>query len=389
MPASDVRLVTSSSITRGARVAINASVVGGNPTGLGIYSIKLTQALDRVRNDLVVYSSRPQAFGPIMASIRSSPISARPDYGLRGHLVRVLWLQSGLHARMRAGGQRALLNTVPEGVLALGVPQVTVIHDLIPMMFPPDYPRQQHYFRFFVPRVLRLSRLVVANSEYTRRSVIDQFRIPAVKVRVIYPGCDTDAFHAEENQAPLEYHQDFPFLYVGNLLPHKNVLRLLDALAIVRRHHRCRLIIRGEGRPSYVAAVRERVERLGLQDAVTFMGYTDAATLRELYRRAACMVLPSLGEGFGLPVLEAMACGTPVITTSTSSLPEVAGQAAVMVDPRDTDELAAAMVRVLSDKTLREELRHRGLARAAMFSWRRAADEMSRALDEALVEGPR
>jgi glycosyltransferase involved in cell wall biosynthesis len=112
----------------------------------------------------------------------------------------------------------------------------------------------------------------------------------------------------------------------------------------------------------------------------------DAATLRQLYRRATCMVLPSLGEGFGLPVLEAMACGTPVITASTCSLPEVAGQAAVMVDPHDTEQLAGAMVRVLTDKALREELRHKGLVQAAMFSWRRTAEEMSRALDQALAE---
>jgi glycosyltransferase involved in cell wall biosynthesis len=372
-----------------AGVAINASVVGENPTGLGIYSINLVRALDRVRDDLVVYSSRPDAFGPIGAPIRPSPVAGRPDYGLRGHFVRVLWLQSGLRAGIRAAGQRALLNTVPEGVLGLGVPQVTVVHDLIPLMFPPDYPRQQHYFRFFVSRVLHLSRLVVADSDYTRRSVIERFRLPAAKVRVVYPGYDTDTFHANGSAPPGQTLPDVNFLYVGNLLPHKNVLRLLDALAIVRRHHRCRLIIRGEGRPSHVAAVRQRVERLGLQDDVTFMGYTGAATLRQLYRRATCLVLPSLGEGFGLPVLEAMACGTPVITAATTSLPEVAGEAAVMVDPGDTEQLAEAMIRVLGDKTLREELGHKGVAQAARFTWRRTADAMSRLLDEAAVQCPR
>jgi glycosyltransferase involved in cell wall biosynthesis len=385
-PVPDRSAETPLPVTRDARVAINAAVVGGNPTGLGIYSIKLVRGLDSILNDLVVYSSRPDAFGSIAAPVRPSPVWGRPDYGLRGHFFRVLWLQSGLRARTLAARRRVLLNTVPEGVLALPIPQVTVVHDLIPLMFPPDYPRQQHYFRFFVSRVLRLSRLVVADSEYTRRGVIERFRISPMKVRVIYPGCDSDVFHVDGNHQPEGSSEDLHFLHVGNLLPHKNVLRLLDALAIVRRYHRCRLIIRGEGRASYVAVVRERVERLGLQDAVTFIGYVDAATLRQLYRRATCMVLPSLGEGFGLPVLEAMACGTPVITASTCSLPEVAGQAAVMVDPHDTEQLAGAMVRVLTDKALREELRHKGLVQAAMFSWRRTAEEMSRALDQALAE---
>jgi glycosyltransferase involved in cell wall biosynthesis len=385
-PASNLSDELPSPATRDTRVAVNAAVVGGNPTGLGIYSIKLVRGLDSIRSDLVVYSSRRQAFGSIAAPVRPAPVWARPDYGLRGHFLRVLWLQSGLRARMLAGSRRVLLNTVPEGVLAFGIPQVTVVHDLIPLMFPPDYPRQQHYFRFFVSRVLRRSRLVVADSEFTRRAVIERFEIPAMKVRVIYPGCDSDAFHVDGDHQLAGDSGDPHFLYVGNLLPHKNVLRLLDALAIVRRHHRCRLIIRGEGRASYVAVVRARVERLGLRNAVTFMGYTGTATLQQLYRRATCMVLPSLGEGFGLPVLEAMACGTPVITASTSSLPEVAGQAAVLVDPRDTEQLAGAMARVLTDKTLREDLRHRGLVQAAMFSWRRTAEEMSRALDEALAE---
>src|SRR5262249_33670761 len=162
---------TPTPVGRDARVAINAAVVGGNPTGLGIYSIKLVQALDRIRSDFVVYSSRPEAFGTVAARVRPSPVWARPDYGLRGHVLRVLWLQSGLRTRMLAAGRRALLNTVPEGILALRVPQVSVVHDLIPLMFPPNYPRQQHYFRFFVSRVLHRSRLVVADSEYTRRSV--------------------------------------------------------------------------------------------------------------------------------------------------------------------------------------------------------------------------
>ena len=119
----DCRAETSPPVVPDARVAINAAIVGGNPTGLGIYSIKLVRGLDRVRDDLVVYSSRPEAFGAIAAPIRSSPVRARPDYGLRGHFVRFLWLQSRLRALMQATGRRALLNTVPEGVLALRVPR--------------------------------------------------------------------------------------------------------------------------------------------------------------------------------------------------------------------------------------------------------------------------
>src|SRR5262249_44408686 len=138
-------------------------------------------------------------------------------------------------------------------------------------------------------------------------------------------------------------------LYVGNLLPHKNLLSLLDALAIVRRRYRARLIIRGDGQPTYARAGRGRVETLGLAGAVTFQGYAGEHALRDLYAHAACLVLPSLREGFGLPVLEAMACGTPVITSNSSSLPEVGGDAALRVDPHDAIDLSDAMHRVLTD----------------------------------------
>jgi glycosyltransferase involved in cell wall biosynthesis len=118
---------------------------------------------------------------------------------------------------------------------------------------------------------------------------------------------------------------------------------------------------------------------------VSFLGYTTEKTMRDLYSRAACLVLPSLGEGFGLPVLEAMACGTPVVTAAVSSLPEVAGDAALMVNPHDSLEVAEAMFRVLSDPDLSQDLRERGLRQAAGFTWRRTGEGISRLLDETLA----
>ena len=369
-----------------ARVGVNACIVGGDPTGLGIYTVKLICALDRIRDDFVVYSSCPEAFGPLRARIERAPVAVRPDFGVRGHLVRLFWLQSALRFRVRRAGLRMLLNTMPEGIAGLPIPQATVVHDLLPLRFPAEYPRQQYYFRYFVPRILHASRVVIADSEFTRRDVVNHYGVSLAKARVIYPGYDPVMFlHDGVGPSP-DPSEDPHFLYVGNLLPHKNVLRLLDALAIVRSRRPCRLIIRGAGRPAYVRALRERVETLGLGDAVTFLGYIDERGLRNLYSRAACLVLPSLGEGFGLPVLEAMACGTPVIAASTASLPEVAGDAALMVDPHDAINLADAMYRVLTDSGLQKDLRWRGLERVRSFSWRRSAEAMSRLLDDSLAQ---
>jgi glycosyltransferase involved in cell wall biosynthesis len=370
-------------MTADARLAINASIVGGNPTGLGIYSIKLIRALDEIRNDFFVYASSGGAFGSLRARIGRVPRATRPDYGARGHVIRLLWLQGALRLWLSKTRPQGILNTVPEGVLRSPVPQVTVVHDLLPLRFPPEYPRQQYYFRFLVPRILSDSRLVIADSEHTRSDILDHYDVPAGKVKVIYPGYDSSAFFCSAPNSSSQPRQDPYILYVGNLLPHKNLPRLLDAFALLCRRRSCRLIIRGEGRPAYARLLRERIESLGHRDAVTFASYAGEDSLRQLYSDAVCLVLPSLGEGFGLPVLEAMACGTPVITASASSLPEVAGDAALMVDPYDALGLADAMYRTLTDSGLREDLRQRGLRRVSAFTWKRTALEVSRLLDGA------
>jgi glycosyltransferase involved in cell wall biosynthesis len=170
---------------------------------------------------------------------------------------------------------------------------------------------------------------------------------------------------------------------VGNLLPHKNILRLLDAFTLVARRVRCRLIIRGEGHPGFVRDLRARLESLECRDRVEIQSYATAASLGDLYRNARLLVLPSLYEGFGLTALEAMACGTPVVASNTSSIPEV-GDAALLVDPTDAVDLADAVYKLLTSDALHEELARRGLERAQLFPWRRTARAISAALDETM-----
>jgi glycosyltransferase involved in cell wall biosynthesis len=370
-------------------VGINASIIGDSPTGLGLYASNLTRALDELRDDLRVYTSCPTALGTVRARVLSTTPLARPERGLPGHVARMIWVQTALRFRVRAAGLDALLNTVPEAILGCRVPQVTVVHDLLPLFFPAEYPRQQYYFRSFVPRVLRSSQVIVADSESTRQDIIQSYRIAPERVTVIYPGYDPATFCTDGLDRPRPAAEESYLLYVGNLLPHKNLLNLLDAFAILRRRRRARLVIRGDGQPAYARAVRERVETLGLAGAVSFQGYAADGQLRDLYARAACLVLPSLREGFGLPVLEAMACGTPVITSSSSSLPEVGGDAAIRVDPYEAVDLSDAMYRVLSDADLRLDLRERGLKWVRGFSWRRTAEQMSRLLDDVRRDGAR
>jgi len=173
------------------------------------------------------------------------PVRARPDYGARGHFLRALWVQSLLRLNSRVAGVTVLLNTVPEGIVGSSMPQITVVHDLLPLRFPAEYPRQQYYFRLLVPRVLRASTMVVADSERTRLHISEHYGVPREKIRTIHRAYDTTVSWREAFDDPSGGDRDAYVRYVGNLLPHKNLLRLLDAVAILRRRRPCRLVIRG------------------------------------------------------------------------------------------------------------------------------------------------
>jgi glycosyltransferase involved in cell wall biosynthesis len=183
------------------------------------------------------------------------------------------------------------------------------------------------------------------------------------------------------------YQLNAPFvLYTGNIKPHKNLERLIEAFNMLRQAPYLRhvqLLIIGDEISKY-AALRRTVHRYKLHKHVRFFGFVSDRTLAALYRLADVFVFPSLYEGFGLPPLEAMASGTPVITSNVSSLPEVVGQAALMIDPYDPEAIAGAMRRVLTDAALRSELRTRGLDRARSFSWERSIRRVREIYDEVL-----
>ena len=359
-------------------VAVNASIVGPAPSGLGQYALGLIRALDPLREGLVVYTSCPEAFSGLRVTLRPTSPLTRPELGVRGHVARLLWCQTALRTRLGLQRPGVLLNTLPEGVLRCRVPQVTVVHDLIPLTFPRDYPRQQLYFRRLVPAILRESRVVVAVSEATRRAVIAAYGLGPERVRAIPNGYDRMRF------APVGPAADdggVPYvLYVGNLLPHKNLPRLIEAVARVARQSAVRLVIAGGGTPTRVAELRSLAERAGTR--LELMPYVPQQELPALYRGARLLAMPSLVEGFGLPVLEALACGTAVVAGNTSAMPEVVGDAGLLVDPKDTDAIADAILRLLTQDPLREELIARGLARATEFSWERTARQVLTVLDE-------
>jgi glycosyltransferase involved in cell wall biosynthesis len=367
-------------------IAINAAIVGLQPTGLGYYALHLISALASLGERLVVYTSRPELItSPRTLVERVSP-ALRPERGARGHLRRLLWVQTGLRARVGRSRPRVLLNLMPEGLLAPGLPQVTTLHDLLPLLYPSAYPRQQYYFRYYVPAVLRASHAVIVSSESTRRDLLRFYGVPPEKVHVVLPGYDPEHFGPTHLVPPPEGE---PYLLcVGNVMPHKNLVRLVEAFAMVRRQLPARLVLRGWGRARHVKALGERIRALGLEPQIDWQPYAADNELLTLYRGARALVLPSLHEGFGLTALEAMACGTPVVAAGVASIPEVVGDAALLVDPLDPASIASGLCRILTDDRLHKDLRERGLERAGHFSWEATARGVQQVAARAVAARP-
>jgi glycosyltransferase involved in cell wall biosynthesis len=278
--------------------------------------------------------------------------------------------------------ERADLFHAPHYVLPALAPcrSVVTIHDCIHLRFPQYLPsRLGHtYARMALWVATHRSARVLTVSEASKRDILEFFDVPESKITVIYNAIDerfSEEPAADEVLRVKERYQlNDPFiLYAGNIKPHKNLVRLIEAFSQIRQgpFQELKLLIIGD-QISKLPALRRAVHQLKLHKHVRFLGYIPDETLAVLYRSAEVFVFPSLYEGFGLPPLEAMASGTPVVTSNVSSLPEVAGDAAVLVDPYDVDSIVEGLRRVLSDPALAAELRRKGLERAREFSWERS-----------------
>ena len=296
-------------------------------------------------------------------------------------VVRIFWeqvVQPFALRKERVDLLHALAFVTP---LLSPCPAVVTIYDLSFLLYPESFKRfKRFYLGLFTRLSARRARRIIAISESTKRDVVRLLGVPPEKVEVIYCGID-EAFRplAEDRVAAFRSKHGLPerfILFVGTIEPRKNVTRLIEAFATLRPCDFANLkLVIGGAKGWFYQDVFARVEELGLEGQVMFPGYIPVSELPLWYNAAELFVYPSLYEGFGLPPLEAMACGTPVVTANTSSLPEVVGEAGLTVDPLDVAGLAEAMRRVLGDEALRQEMRKRGLQRAKGFSWTKTAQE--------------
>jgi len=363
-------------------VVVDARYISRLQSGIGLYTQHLLQALAAIDLETrYTYLTVRDGPDPGVRQSNFAPWVTRISF--ENHLVGDLWQSSYLPFRLAALGADLYHGpAVFLPLVKLGYRTVVTIHDLVAFLFPETVPTKYGtYMRWMTRLSVRSADRIIADSEATRADLLRLLGVPAEKVRTIHAALGS-GYAPVRDPARLEavrrtYQLEEPYLlFVGNLEPRKNLVRLIEAYALLRRRHRLphRLVLAGKKGWLY-RPIFQAVERLGLQREVIFTGYISQEDLPAVYSMAAVFAFPSIYEGFGLPVLEAMACGVPVVAGASGSIPEVAGDAALLVPPSEVEAIAETLHRVLTDAALRAELRARGLARSRAFSWERVATE--------------
>jgi glycosyltransferase involved in cell wall biosynthesis len=369
-------------------IGINALCLNpGQMGGVEIYIRNLVAHLGRIApdNEYLVFVDRhnQSVFGSgLPPNVRRVVIAPPPP---ASPVIRALrywgWLPSPLADQLERSGVDVI--HYPDSIInppGIALPCVLTSHDIQHEYFPRHFPFQTRLLRklTYGPSA-RKARRIITDSQFTRDTLVEKFRIPADKITAIHWGVDTafrpDMSLAEVQRVRQKYclPQVFAF-YPASTWPHKNHPRLVQAISLLQKKHRsdCKLVLCGQPQWGHDALL-SALKAYDLQGDVLILGYVPAKDLPALYHAASLLVYPSLFEGFGIPLVEAMSCGCPIVCSNTTSLPELVGDAAVLVNPYDVEGLANAIWRVLNDRDLRADLVAKGLARARHFSWEKAA----------------
>jgi glycosyltransferase involved in cell wall biosynthesis len=359
-------------------------MIGERETGNESYALNLLRGLATLTDDDSQYgvlTPRPQALRaaitlpPRFEVVRVWPAASalRIPFGMP--IALASWRSNLLHVTYIAPGRP-------------GCPTVVTVHDLSYLAHPEWLSwRVRFTLNQLVPRSVRAAARVIAISEFTKQDLIQRYGLSPEKI-VVVPLAAGANFTPQPDAAaqPLPAGMREPFiLAVGNLEPRKNLATLIQAFAELVRQQKFagQLVIAGKATYRGEEAAGA-VARLGLEGRVIFTGFVDDATLRVLYNRATLFAYPSLYEGFGLPLLEAMACGCPVVASNATAIPQTAGDAAILVDPTSVAALTAAMARIVADPELARRMSAQGKAQAARFSWTRTAELTRAVYEEAL-----
>lgn len=371
-------------------IGLNGSMLDTQPTGVGIYSYNVINTLWKLyslegRHEVIVYSPTSKFLD---SRIRVKPITRfvqSSEFGKLAAAFRFLW--NNFILPFYSPKSRFIFNPTSHGSIFLGN-QITTVHDLLSLRYGHISLHQRLYFRYYLPGLLKKSRVIITVSESSKKDLVTYLGCQPEKIRVVYNGYDSVKFAPAdtEKKEVFERHglSDY-LLAVGPTYPHKNFERLLEAYSMLPEYLQGRhpLVILG-GFKNYINRLKQLSRQLSISSRVRFLGYVSGEELPQFYREAVGLVYPSLSEGFGFPLLEAMASGCPVTCSSTSSMPEVCGEAALFFDPENTLSIKEAIRKIIEDSDFRQALRNKGLIQCKQFSWENTARSIKQLIDQEL-----
>ncbi|RMG02728.1 MAG: glycosyltransferase family 1 protein [Nitrospirae bacterium] len=351
-------------------IGVNATFMNQRPTGLGVFTIEVLGALSSLHREMVVYSPVPiESLSDEVVSSVSSYV--RGSLKFRNNLARFLYLNTILPVKLAVNGIDVLFCPMLEYPFYNSVPTVIHIHDIHPVIFQDEFKRAALPFKISL-KMLRYGKIrLTVSTNHVKNEFLDYTSFPDENIDVVPLAYNSQNFYPREEGFRTEFLKKYgirtPYiLYVGNLFRYKNVDTLIKAFLKIKDKLQHSLVIAGNRQ---LAGDFSPV----VDDRVVHLDYVPINDLPFLYSYADLLVHPSLSEGFGLTVLEAMACGTPVVASNRAAVPEVAGDAAFLIDPLNIQEITDAILCVSNDNVLREDLIRKGLKRVKDFSWEKTA----------------
>lgn len=369
------------------KIGIITDFIDGNKGGIRIYTCNLIKQLNTIDKSNKYYLIHGESKDNQIYKANEEILVKK--YSLSKGSTAI-WRYISTPLKLKSMNQLDIVHDTYEiGPLSVKMPfkKIITVHDLSPFLFPNTFSSSNVLFhKLFFSKTLRSVDKIITVSENTKCDLVTHFNVPEDKIKVIFNGVDPKFKPLDKNdvnQSINKYNINFPYiLYVGTLEPRKNLPTLLKAYSQLKKKNiNHKLVIAGRKGWKY-HDIFETIDKLNIKNEVIFTGYVLENDLPALYNAASLFVYPSIYEGFGLPPLESMACGTPVITSNTSSLPEVVGNAGITVNPKDIDMLATAMYEVLTNDSLMKEMTKKGLERAKLFSWKSCAVETLKVYEE-------
>lgn len=342
------------------KLLINLGILLDQPTGISNYALNILPYLKALLPTLLVAKTREDY------NYRLIPPNLSPAYGSKGHLRRLIWTEWELPKLYQEEEGSLLFSPIPEAPIRGNLPYIVMVHDVIPLRFPRIASPLTPYFRYYIPQVLKKAAHIICNSRATAEDIQEFWGISAEQITPIHLAYHPEHFQPLENlnPPPVPY-----FIYIGRHDPHKNLSRLVTAFAQIAPNCREELWLVGPQDARYTTKLHKQAIALNVSTRIKFLDYVPYQDLPRLLNQATALVYPSLWEGFGLPVLEAMGCGTPVITSNLASLPEITGEAAILINPYEVEGIAEGMRLLATDEKERSRLHKLGLLQASQFSW--------------------